>query len=116
MTRPRRPQWVFGAGEEPDPRFTLANERTFLAWIRTALALVVAGVATRSLAPGTAGVVGAAVLISLAVVVAAHSMLRWARTERALRLSRPLPAPSLAAVLAGGVTVAGAVVLALVVQ
>ena len=30
-------------GHEPDPRFTLANERTFLAWNRTALALVVAG-------------------------------------------------------------------------
>ena len=30
-------------GEEPDPRFTLANERTFLAWMRTALAFVAGG-------------------------------------------------------------------------
>ena len=38
----RRPQWVYGEGEEPDPRFTLANERTFLAWVRTALAMLAA--------------------------------------------------------------------------
>src|SRR6185312_1745313 len=31
-------------GEEPDYRFSLANERTFLAWIRTALALMAAAV------------------------------------------------------------------------
>jgi len=36
---------VFDVGDDPDPRFTLANERTLLAWLRTALALVVAGVA-----------------------------------------------------------------------
>ena len=41
----RFPRWVFGAGDEPDARFTLANERTFLAWIRTSLALSAAGVA-----------------------------------------------------------------------
>ncbi len=34
-----------GDGSEPDARFTFANERTFLAWSRTALALVVAGLA-----------------------------------------------------------------------
>ncbi|MGB6454192.1 MAG: DUF202 domain-containing protein, partial [Streptosporangiaceae bacterium] len=31
------------AETEPDARFTLANQRTFLAWSRTALALVAAG-------------------------------------------------------------------------
>ena len=30
-------------GEEPDYRFTLANERTFLAWVRTALGLLAGG-------------------------------------------------------------------------
>ena len=45
MTDDRRwPASVYGAGHEPDPRFSLANERTLLAWIRTALALVGAGV------------------------------------------------------------------------
>lgn len=41
----RFPQSVYGQGEEPDARFSLANERTFLAWIRTSLALIAGGVA-----------------------------------------------------------------------
>ena len=39
------PAWVYGSGEDPDYRFSFANERTFLAWIRTALAFVAVGVA-----------------------------------------------------------------------
>ncbi len=34
------------AETEPEARFTLANRRTFLAWSRTALALVAAGLAS----------------------------------------------------------------------
>ena len=41
--RPRGKWWL--AGKTPDYRFTLANERTFLAWIRTALALMAGAVA-----------------------------------------------------------------------
>ena len=47
-------RWVEGPGpegEEPDPRFTLANERTFLAWIRTALALVASGIGLEAFVP-----------------------------------------------------------------
>ncbi len=46
------------AEQEPDYRFTLANERTFLAWIRTALALIAGGVAVVQFVPqfGVAGV------------------------------------------------------------
>lgn len=55
MSRPvvsrRFPRWVFGEGSEPDPRFTLANERTFLAWIRTSLALLACGIALEAVAP-----------------------------------------------------------------
>ena len=46
----RFPQSVYRDGSEPDPRFSLANERTFLAWIRTSLALFAAGVALEALA------------------------------------------------------------------
>ena len=57
---PRRfPRRVYGVGTEPDARFSLANERTFLAWIRTALALIAAGVALEAfvlpIAPGCGG-------------------------------------------------------------
>jgi putative membrane protein len=40
----RSPQSVYGIGAEPDPRFSFANERTFLAWVCTSLALIAAGV------------------------------------------------------------------------
>ncbi|WP_143342795.1 YidH family protein, partial [Crossiella equi] len=49
MSTGRWPERVYGVGEEPDPRFTLANERTFLAWIRTSLGLMAAGVAVEAL-------------------------------------------------------------------
>ncbi|NDV10205.1 DUF202 domain-containing protein, partial [Rhodococcus sp. IEGM 248] len=41
---------LLGGGTEPDPRFTLANERTFLAWIRTSLALFASGIAVEAFA------------------------------------------------------------------
>jgi putative membrane protein len=50
VTASRFPRRVYEVGDEPDPRFTLANERTFLAWIRTALALIAAGVALEAIA------------------------------------------------------------------
>ncbi len=104
---------MYGVGEEPDARFTFANERTFLAWIRTALALLVSGVALEGLGvPAALGVRQAlvtilAVLGGLASVVA---LVRWARAERALRQSRPLPSLSLAPLLAFGLVVVGVVI------
>ena len=54
----RWPRQVYAVGTEPDPRFTFANERTFLAWIRTALGFLAAGVAIAAVArlSGRAGV------------------------------------------------------------
>ena len=49
MDHSRFPRSVYGSGTEPDARFSLANERTFLAWIRTSFALVAAGVALEAL-------------------------------------------------------------------
>src|SRR4051812_33113486 len=48
----RFPRWVYGTGSDPDARFSLANERTFLAWIRTSLALLAGGVALEALRVG----------------------------------------------------------------
>jgi putative membrane protein len=102
---------VFGAGTEPDARFSLANERTFLAWIRTALALSAAGVALEALrvpiAPGLR-LASALVLIALGVLAPVQAWLGWTATERALRLGRPLPPPRMGPVLAAGALVAGA--------
>jgi putative membrane protein len=100
MTRPRTrfPRSVYGAGDEPDPRFSLANERTFLAWIRTSLAFVAAGLAIEALQlPLAAPVrVAAAVMLVLAGVAAAvQAWLGWSRTERALRLMQALPSSGL---------------------
>ena len=123
MTRPtaywlvvasRWPGWVYDEGDEPDPRFSLANERTFLAWVRTSLALLAGGVALQALPvvmhPMTRRVL-AAVLVVLSLGCVATGWLRWARTERAMRSGQPLPGAVLTAVLGGAVVVVGLVLL-----
>lgn len=117
-TRSRWPKWVYHAGDEPDYRFSLANERTFLAWIRTALALLAAGfaldVVDLALAESVQRVLAAVVLVAgLSLAVAAFA--RWGLAERAMRTGRPLPSLGLLAAATLGV-VAVATVLALVVR
>ena len=81
----RQPRWVYDAGDEPDPRFTLANERTFLAWVRTSLAMLAGGVALHALSvPGTTWVRTHARgrgLIGLGGVICAFAVVRWARSS-----------------------------------
>jgi putative membrane protein len=111
----RHPRWVYDTGEEPDPRYTLANERTFLAWVRTALAMLAGGVALHALGlPETDWVrtVLAVLLVAMGGLVTLFAMVRWARVERAMRTRRPLPAFSLGYLLTGAV-VTGAALLAL---
>lgn len=95
MAGERRPRGVYRDGEDPDPRFSLANERTLLAWLRTALALVAAGVAAVALSDllrptwlveviGVVAFVGGASTATL-------GYRQWWRTERAMRLREPLP-------------------------
>jgi putative membrane protein len=106
------------AGTEPDARFTLANERTFLAWNRTALALVVAGLGIVQLLPPFPGVpwgrhVLGVPLIVLGAAVSVIAYREWQRTQAALRHSAPLPGSVLPQVLAA--TITGVAVLAAVV-
>jgi inner membrane protein YidH len=95
-------------GSEPDARFTYANERTFLAWNRTALALVVAGLAIVQLLPPFAGVPWgrhaiAVPLIALGAVISVASYREWRRNQRAMRRGEPLPRSVLPVVLAGSI-------------
>lgn len=91
-------------GSDPDYRFTLANERTFLSWVRTALALAAGGLAAVTILDDFAGeeVLGIG-LLALSFVTAATSYRRWALNERAMRLDEPLPPSRLPMLMAGGV-------------
>lgn len=113
MTRERFPRWVYGQGDEPDPRFTLANERTFLAWIRTGLAVVAAGVALEAIPlPLDLHLKRAAsiTLLLIGVCLPLSSWWHWGRTERALRRDQPLPPSSIVSgLLVGGLLVVCAV-------
>jgi putative membrane protein len=115
--------WPGGAddpedGHEPDPRFTFANERTFLAWSRTALALVVAGLAIVQLLPPFPGVPAGRhllgiPLIVLGAVLAVVAYAEWVRDQRALRRGEPLPRSILPWILAA--TIAGMAIIAAIV-
>jgi putative membrane protein len=105
---------VYDAGDEPDPRFSLANERTFLAWVRTALAMFAGGVALHALeVPSTDWVrwVLVVVLIGLGGVICLFSLVRWARVERAMRLRQPLPSFGLGVLMAVALGLVGLLLL-----
>jgi putative membrane protein len=96
-------------GTEPDARFTFANERTFLAWHRTSLALVVAGLAIVQLLPPFPGIPWgrhalAVPLIVLGGILAPASYVEWSRHQRALRRGDPMGRSILPAVLAVAIT------------
>jgi len=91
-------------GDDPDYRFTLANERTFLAWIRTALALAAGGLGAVTILDDFPGAEALGLgLLTLSFLTAATSYRRWAIIEKAMRLSQPLPPSKLPLVMGIGV-------------
>lgn len=94
---------------DPDVRFSFANERTFLAWNRTALALIATGVAATQLLPKFHVTEGRRILglplVVLGAWVAAASLGHWRANERALRRGDPLPRSPMPYVLAIGVVI-----------
>jgi putative membrane protein len=113
MSDRRFPASVFRVGSEPDVRFTLANERTFLAWVRTALALIATGVALEILGLDIhAGLrlAGSLLLVLTGAATPAFAWFGWMRAERALRSQEPLPSSPLGPFLACVLTGAGILV------
>ena len=113
----RWPRQVYAVGTEPDPRFTFANERTFLAWIRTALGFLAAGVAIAAVArlSGPVGLeirVASAVLIICGLACGVLAFRRWMVNERAMRLGEPLPSSPMLLIVTA--VVAGVALLAVV--
>lgn len=105
-------------GTEPDPRFTFANERTFLAWIRTSLALMAAGIGVEALVtdlPGWGRRSLAGFLVFLGGLLASFAFRRWFRSELALRRATALPTNQLAPVIAYGLSTGAALAIVLIV-
>ncbi len=106
--------------KEPDVRFTFANERTFLAWNRTALALIATGVAATQLLPEFHVTSGRRILglpmIALGALVAFTSFRHWKANQRAMERGEPLPRSPMPLVLSLGIGVVAviAVILALI--
>ncbi|AZL05297.1 MAG: YidH family protein [Brevibacterium aurantiacum] len=113
--RSRIARRMFPDGEDPDPRFTLANERTFLSWIRTALAFIGGGIAVEAFTSEifTSGLRAtlSIVLMVIGFILAAGAAFRWHRIESAMRHKTSLPLPliipivSLASALGAGLLV-----------
>lgn len=114
---PRWPDRLTSEGIDPDPRFSFANERTFLSWIRTSLALIAAGVGVDAFATdlplwGRRSLAG--LLVILGGLLSAAAFGRWLRAERALRRSLPLPINQLAPIIAYGLSIGAGLALVLV--
>lgn len=110
---------LFRGGVEPDPRFTLANERTFLAWIRTSLALLAGGVAVEAFMADLFGPelrkTLAVLLLVLALLLSGGSFFRWVNIERAMRQKAPLPLPWIAPLLSVGSALVACMMVAFVI-
>lgn len=89
----REPRWR-REGEEPDYRFSLANERTFLAWIRTALAMLAGGILldqfSTKLGPHAVVVFLAIAFCLMAALLCAMTYARWRANEIAMRHAQRL--------------------------
>lgn len=104
-------------GGDIDPRYSLANERTFLAWVRTSLGLLVAAAALMAVdLPWPDGAVRAlaGVLAAAAGGSAFASWARWRRVENALSTGQAAPPPRAHILLAASVGLASGVVIALI--
>lgn len=102
----RWPRRIYSEGVEPDPRYVLANERTFLAWIRTGIAFIAGGIALsaiplnmdESLRKGLA-----VIALAIGALLALWAWFSWMRVERAMRKQEPLPNSPMLVILSGAI-------------
>ncbi len=92
----------------PDYRYSLANERTFLSWTRTGLALIAGGVAVEQFATlsvswivEVVGILG----IVLGGAIAVWALMQFRRVQDAIDHDLPLPRQPAATVVTLGVAV-----------
>ena len=112
-----RPEEVREEGGTPDYRFSLANERTFLAWLRTALALIGGGFAVDQFLPDLrwGWRVGLALaLLAAGVLCSLRAVNHWVRCERAMRRNEDLPVSRFPALLSVVVAVVALVMVVVV--
>jgi len=87
-----------------DYRFSFANERTFLSWIRTALALLAGAVAIDQFVTTVEYPfirIGLAIILAIiAGVLAISAFLRWRANEKAMLEGRALPYNHLLSIIA----------------
>ncbi len=114
----RRGAPVHRVGAPADPRFSLANERTFLAWNRTALALIGGGLAEAQLLRSGSNTLREVISLGLIILGAAINTIgltRWRTNETAMRLRAPRGpsplAPAFVALSVGGISVSLIVVI-----
>ncbi|AOW86191.1 MULTISPECIES: YidH family protein [Streptomyces] len=111
------PEEVRREGATPDYRFSLANERTFLAWLRTALALIGGGFAVDQFLPDLrwGWRVGLALaLLAAGVLCSLRAVNHWVRCERAMRRNEDLPVSRFPALLSAVVAVVALVMVVVV--
>jgi putative membrane protein len=97
--------------QEPDYRFTLANERTYLAYLRTSLACYAGGLSAvqfLDLGPDRlpARIIGV-VLVTAGIVTTAGAFRRWQQNLSAMRAGGRLPVTRLPVVLGATIIVVG---------
>lgn len=115
------PRWarrLLSVGVDPDPRFSLANERTFLAWIRTSLGMIALGVGIATFVSTNASrgfsMLVAAILVVLGGILGTLSWFRWLNVERSMRLGRGIPPSRTAIYLAMAISVLAVLSLAVI--